>query len=59
MKSSGPAESYGPDGRWESFEGLIVRCFRGPMQNMLDRALRQGIEALKAVARFRLGRPGG
>jgi hypothetical protein len=41
----------------ESFEGLIVRCFRRPMKKMLDRALQQGVEALKAEAEARHGRP--
>lgn len=39
----------------ESFEGLIVRCFRGTMKKMLDRALEQGVEALKAEAEARHG----
>lgn len=40
----------------ESFEGVIVRLFRGPMKRMLDQALDQAVTALKveAEARHRL-----
>jgi hypothetical protein len=34
----------------ESWEGLVVRLLRGPMQNMLQNAIDSGLEHLKAEA---------
>lgn len=37
----------------ESFSGWVASLFRRPMRGMLDRSLRQGLEALKAEAERR------
>jgi len=37
----------------ESFEGLVVRMFRRPIKRILDKALNQGITALKNEAESR------
>ena len=42
----------------ESFEGLIVRLFRGLMKRMLDKTLSQGVTALKIEAESRHGSTG-
>ncbi len=42
----------------ESFEGLIVRLFRGTMKRILDNALQKGITALKNEAESRHSMPG-
>lgn len=48
-----------PDGTFvrteESFDGLLVRLLTGPMRKMLDKALRDGILALKVEAESRRG----
>jgi hypothetical protein len=40
----------------ESWEGLLVRIFRGPMQKMLQRAIDAGLRHLKAEAERRANR---
>ena len=40
----------------ESWEGLLVRIFRGPMQKMLQRAIDAGLLHLKAEAESRANR---
>lgn len=42
----------------ESFDGLVVKFLPGLMRRMLDKALREGIEALKAEAEARRARSG-
>ncbi|MGH2932800.1 MAG: SRPBCC family protein, partial [Gaiellaceae bacterium] len=37
----------------ESYEGLIARLFRGPLQKTLDEALEEGLRHLKAEAERR------
>jgi hypothetical protein len=32
----------------ESYEGLVTRLFRGPLQKMLDKALTDGLQYLKS-----------
>ncbi|MCX6668651.1 MAG: hypothetical protein NTV25_02435 [Methanothrix sp.] len=40
----------------ESWEGPLVRIFRGPMQKMLQRAIDAGLRHLKAEAESRANR---
>jgi hypothetical protein len=37
----------------ESYEGLVARLFRGPLQKTLDKALDEGLQHLKAEAERR------
>ena len=43
----------------ESFDGLLVKLFRGKMRAMLDNALSQGVQALKTEAEARHARSSG
>ncbi len=43
----------------ESFDGLMVKLFRGKMRTMLSNALSQGVQALKAEAEARHARSSG
>ena len=42
----------------ESYEGLIARLFRGPLQKTLDEALEEGLRHLKAEAERRTAETG-